>query len=106
MITSVPVLLGLMQPGKTLTRHTIAIGQMLMSAVVYSFDWWTNRNTFSRVWFACNPGILSRLAGFDFGFSGSLCGSHLRRDFLAAIRVMEVAHARFGGSLNTRAGSF
>ena len=33
-ITSVPVLLGLLQPGKTLTRHAIAIGQMLMSALL------------------------------------------------------------------------
>ncbi|MDB6123847.1 MAG: uncharacterized protein JWQ71_2840 [Pedosphaera sp.] len=33
-ITSVPVLLGLMQPGKVLTRHAIAVGQMLMSALL------------------------------------------------------------------------
>jgi PAS domain S-box-containing protein len=33
-ITSLPVLLGLKQPGKTLTRHSIAIGQMLMSALL------------------------------------------------------------------------
>jgi PAS domain S-box-containing protein len=34
LITSLPVMLGLMQPGKTLTRHTIAVGQMLMSALL------------------------------------------------------------------------
>jgi PAS domain S-box-containing protein len=33
-ITSFPVYLGLTQPGKTLTRHGIAIGQMLMSALL------------------------------------------------------------------------
>ncbi len=33
-VTSVPVLLGLLQPGKVLTRHAIAIGQMLMSALL------------------------------------------------------------------------
>jgi len=33
-ITSVPVLLARTQPGQTLTRHTIAIGQMLMSALL------------------------------------------------------------------------
>jgi PAS domain S-box-containing protein len=33
-ITSVPVLLARTQPGKTLTRHTIAVGQMLMSALL------------------------------------------------------------------------
>jgi PAS domain S-box-containing protein len=33
-ITSFPVYLGLTQPGKTLTRHVIAIGQMLMSALL------------------------------------------------------------------------
>jgi PAS domain S-box-containing protein len=33
-ITSFPVFLGLTQPGKTLTRHVIAIGQMLMSALL------------------------------------------------------------------------
>src|SRR5580693_1524824 len=31
-VTSLPVLLGLTQPGRPLTRHTVAIGQMLMSA--------------------------------------------------------------------------
>ena len=33
-ITIVPVLMALMQPGKVLTRYTIAIGQMLMSALL------------------------------------------------------------------------
>src|SRR5581483_10527721 len=33
-ISGVPILLGLLHPGKTLTRHTIAIGQMLMSALL------------------------------------------------------------------------
>ena len=33
-ITSLPVFLALTQPGKTLTRHVIAIGQMLMSALL------------------------------------------------------------------------
>jgi hypothetical protein len=33
-VTSLPVLLGLMQPGRPLTRHTIAVGQMLMSALL------------------------------------------------------------------------
>ncbi|MDB6110722.1 MAG: Blue-light-activated protein, partial [Pedosphaera sp.] len=32
--TGVPVLLGLLQPGRVLTRHVIAIGQMLMSALL------------------------------------------------------------------------
>jgi PAS domain S-box-containing protein len=34
LITSAPVLLARMNPGKTLTRHVIAIGQMLMSALL------------------------------------------------------------------------
>jgi signal transduction histidine kinase len=34
LITCLPVLLALTQPGKTLTRHTIAVGQMLMSALL------------------------------------------------------------------------
>ena len=33
-ITSLPVLLAIMQPGKVLTRHAVAIGQMLMSALL------------------------------------------------------------------------
>jgi|SRR5579884_3571477 len=33
-VTSVPVLFGFFQPGKALTRHTIAVGQMLMSALL------------------------------------------------------------------------
>ena len=33
-ITSVPVALAWVQPGKTLTRHVIAIGQMMMSALL------------------------------------------------------------------------
>ncbi len=33
-ITCAPVYFGLMHPGKTLTRHVIAIGQMLMSALL------------------------------------------------------------------------
>jgi PAS domain S-box-containing protein len=33
-ITSVPVYFGLAHPGKTLTRHVIAVGQMLMSALL------------------------------------------------------------------------
>jgi PAS domain S-box-containing protein len=33
-ITAVPVLLAQLQPGKVLTRHTIAVGQMLMSALL------------------------------------------------------------------------
>ncbi|EDY18155.1 multi-sensor hybrid histidine kinase [Chthoniobacter flavus Ellin428] len=33
-ITSLPVFLTLNQPGKALTRHTVAIGQMLMSALL------------------------------------------------------------------------
>jgi signal transduction histidine kinase/ActR/RegA family two-component response regulator len=33
-ITSVPVLLALLQPGGVLTRHAVAIGQMLMSALL------------------------------------------------------------------------
>jgi PAS domain S-box-containing protein len=33
-VTSLPVFLGLMQPGRPLTRHAIAIGQMLMSALL------------------------------------------------------------------------
>ncbi|MDB6019026.1 MAG: Blue-light-activated protein [Pedosphaera sp.] len=33
-LTAVPVLFALIQPGKTLTRHVIAIGQMLMSALL------------------------------------------------------------------------
>src|ERR1051325_12255069 len=33
-ITCLPVLLAITQPGKTLTRHVIAIGQMLMSALL------------------------------------------------------------------------
>jgi PAS domain S-box-containing protein len=34
LITGVPVILALAQPGKTMTRHTVAIGQMLMSALL------------------------------------------------------------------------
>ncbi|MDB6112152.1 MAG: integral rane sensor hybrid histidine kinase, partial [Pedosphaera sp.] len=34
LVTGVPVLLGLLQPGRVLTRHVIAIGQMLMSALL------------------------------------------------------------------------
>ena len=34
LITSVPVLLARLQPGRILTRHVIAIGQMLMSALL------------------------------------------------------------------------
>ena len=34
LITSVPVLFGLMQSGTTLTRHVIAVGQVLMSALL------------------------------------------------------------------------
>jgi PAS domain S-box-containing protein len=34
MITSVPVLVALIQPGRVLTRHTVAVGQMLMSALL------------------------------------------------------------------------
>jgi PAS domain S-box-containing protein len=33
-VTSLPVLLGLTQPGRPLTRHTVAVGQMLMSALL------------------------------------------------------------------------
>ncbi len=33
-VTSVPVLMAWLQPGKVLTRHTIAVGQMLMSALL------------------------------------------------------------------------
>jgi PAS domain S-box-containing protein len=33
-ITAVPVLLAHLQPGKVLTRHTVAVGQMLMSALL------------------------------------------------------------------------
>ncbi|MCI0537401.1 MAG: PAS domain-containing protein [Verrucomicrobiales bacterium] len=33
-VTSLPVLLALKQPGKVFTRHTIAVGQMLMSALL------------------------------------------------------------------------
>ncbi len=34
LITAVPVLMALRQPGRALTRHTVAIGQMLMSALL------------------------------------------------------------------------
>ena len=34
LISSVPVLLGLREPGKASTRHAIAVGQMLMSALL------------------------------------------------------------------------
>jgi len=33
-VTSAPVILGLLQPGKVVTRHAIAVGQMLMSALL------------------------------------------------------------------------
>jgi PAS domain S-box-containing protein len=33
-VTSLPVLMGLFRPGKVLTRHLIAVGQMLMSALL------------------------------------------------------------------------
>ena len=33
-VTSVPILMAFLQPGKVLTRHTIAVGQMLMSALL------------------------------------------------------------------------
>src|SRR5262245_59091656 len=33
-ITCFPVLLAITQPGRTLTRHVVAIGQMLMSALL------------------------------------------------------------------------
>jgi signal transduction histidine kinase/ActR/RegA family two-component response regulator len=33
-ITALPVFLALTQPGRTLTRHTIAVGQMMMSALL------------------------------------------------------------------------
>src|SRR6202021_4177803 len=33
-ITLVPVLLACLRPGETLTRHAIAVGQMLMSALL------------------------------------------------------------------------
>jgi PAS domain S-box-containing protein len=33
-ITSLPVMLGLFQPGRMLTRHAIAVGQMMMSALL------------------------------------------------------------------------
>ena len=33
-VTSLPVLLGLTQPGRPLTRHAFAVGQMLMSALL------------------------------------------------------------------------
>src|SRR3954469_16504178 len=34
LVTGLPVLLGLLQPGRVLTRHAIAVGQMLMSALL------------------------------------------------------------------------
>jgi PAS domain S-box-containing protein len=34
LVTGVPVLLGMLQPGRVLTRHAIATGQMLMSALL------------------------------------------------------------------------
>jgi PAS domain S-box-containing protein len=34
LVTSLPVLMAWRQPGKALTRHTIAVGQMLMSALL------------------------------------------------------------------------
>src|SRR5665213_4068611 len=34
LITVIPVMFARLQPGKTLTRHTIAVGQMLMSALL------------------------------------------------------------------------
>src|SRR6185295_509967 len=34
LIVSVPITLALLQPGRTLTRHLIAVGQMLTSAVL------------------------------------------------------------------------
>jgi PAS domain S-box-containing protein len=34
LITAVPVFLAFRQPGRTLTRHTVAVGQMLMSALL------------------------------------------------------------------------
>ena len=34
LITCFPVVLALTQPGRTLTRHVIAVGQMLMSALL------------------------------------------------------------------------
>ena len=34
LVTSIPVLLAMMHPGKILTRHTVAVGQMLMSGLL------------------------------------------------------------------------
>jgi PAS domain S-box-containing protein len=34
LVTSLPVILALKQPGRVLTRHTVAVGQMLMSALL------------------------------------------------------------------------
>lgn len=37
LVTALPVVLAMTQPGQTLTRHSIAVGQMLMSALLIHF---------------------------------------------------------------------
>ena len=57
-ISSLPIILALTRPGRSSTRYTIAVGQMLMGALAHPSHGRPHRNAFPRFWFAGLPLVL------------------------------------------------
>ena len=89
-ITILPVILAWTQSGKVLTRHVIAVGQMLMSALLIHLTGGRIDRKSTCLWFVGDAGILPGLAGARLGVCGRIRRSPSSRFFLAAVCVWSV----------------
>ncbi len=67
LIAMLPVFLALRFPGRLLTRHVVAVSQMLSSALLIHISGGARRNPLPNLRIARVSGILSRLACADYG---------------------------------------
>src|SRR5438128_2218847 len=107
-ISVFPIWMTRAWPGAALTRHIIAVAQMLMS-VSHRFDRRPHRNPFSCLWIACHPILLPRLACLNPGDNCRLPGSLPPRNLLALLGVwrsqrqsVAISRARGLGHLRRR----
>ncbi len=91
-ITSLPVLMTVALPGSAITRHTVAVAQMLTSALIIHLMGGRIESALPRFWIAGIFSRLPRLARIDNGDGRGGSRSFAARHVLAGIGIRGAFH--------------